>query len=114
KTPLKWPGHASPIVVGERVFVVGADEPVKRMPARVEDSRKRVLSCFDRDTGKELWERVVLEAPLESLHSLNSRASSTPAADEKRVYVSLLDGDRMFVAAYDHAGKRLWQVHPGV
>ncbi|MEX0716136.1 MAG: PQQ-binding-like beta-propeller repeat protein [Planctomycetaceae bacterium] len=114
KTPLSWPGHASPIVAGERVFVVGADEPVRRVPARVDESRKRVLSCFDRDTGKQLWERVVLETPLESLHSLNSRASSTPAADEKRVYVSFLDGDRMFVAAYDHAGKRLWQVRPGV
>ncbi|MEX0702151.1 MAG: PQQ-binding-like beta-propeller repeat protein [Planctomycetales bacterium] len=114
KTPLEWPGHASPIVFGERVFVVGADEPVKRESARVDGPRKRALSCFDRRTGQELWERVVLEAPLEKLHSLNSRASSTPAVDEKRIYVSFLDRDHMFVAAYDHDGNELWKSRPGV
>jgi outer membrane protein assembly factor BamB len=50
---------------------------------------------------------------LEPIHELNSYASSTPLTDGERVYVSFLDRDRMFVAAYDFQGNRLWEVRPG-
>jgi len=44
-----------------------------------------------------LWQRVVLEAPLERIHTLNSYASSTPATDSRKVYVSFLDRDCSYV-----------------
>ncbi|NIP96866.1 MAG: PQQ-like beta-propeller repeat protein, partial [Akkermansiaceae bacterium] len=75
---------------------------------------ERRLLCVDRGTGKVKWTRTVLESPLEGKHRRNSFASSTPATDGERVYVSFLDGDKMFVAAYDFAGKKLWEVRPGV
>ncbi len=81
KVPLPGSGHASPIVWGDRLFVV----------ASLEESEERVLLCLDRATGSPLWQRTVLEAPLEGKHSLNSYASSTPATDGARVYVSFLD-----------------------
>ena len=104
KTPIPGKGHASPIIWRDRIFIVTA----------IEEARQRVLMCLDRDSGKVLWDRVVLEAPLGRLHKLNSHASSTPATDGERVYVSFLDGDRMFVAAYDFAGEKVWEVRPGV
>jgi outer membrane protein assembly factor BamB len=104
KVPVPGKGHASPIVWGDRIFVVTA----------VEDQDQRVLLCLNRSTGKVIWKRVVLDAPLEKLHALNSRASSTPATDGEKVYVSFLDQDKMLVAAYDFDGNEVWSVHPGV
>ncbi|MCX7424969.1 MAG: transposase [Planctomycetia bacterium] len=48
--------------------------------------------CLDRLSGKVLWRQVVVEAPMEKKHRLNSHASSTPATDGKSIYVSFLDG----------------------
>jgi outer membrane protein assembly factor BamB len=102
KVPIPGKGHASPIIRGDRIFVVTALE------------KQRLLLCLDRGNGKVLWQRVVLEARLERKHSLNSYASSTPVTDGKKVYVSFLDRDKMFVAAYDFDGKKVWEVRPGV
>jgi outer membrane protein assembly factor BamB len=96
-------GHASPIVWGERVFVVAA----------VPETEKRLLLCLDRSNGKTVWQQTVLETPLEQKHSLNSYASSTPATDGTSVFVAFLDRNQMFVAAYDFDGKRKWAVRPG-
>lgn len=103
KVPMPGTGHASPIIWDDRVFIVDA----------IEDSAERVLLCLERSTGKVLWQRTVLEAPLEEIHRLNSRASSTPLTDGERVYMSFLDKSEMFVAAYDFDGQKLWETRPG-
>jgi len=103
KTPVPGGGHASPIVWNDHVFLVTC----------LEERQERVLLAYDRATGRELWRRTVLQAPLEGKHELNSFASSTPATDGELVYVSFLDGEQMFIAAYDFAGGRRWAVRPG-
>ena len=103
KTELPGAGHASPIVWSNRVFTVSA----------LEGSQDRVLLCLDRDTGKILWQRTVLQAPPEKKHNLNSFASSTPATDGELVYVAFLDKTQMLVAAYDFSGEQRWLVRPG-
>ncbi len=96
-------GHASPVVWGDRIFVVTCDE----------EAKERILLCLDRHTGRQLWQQVVLKSPLEHKHRLNSFASSTPATDGQLVYVTFLDRDEMVVAAYDFAGQERWLVRPG-
>jgi outer membrane protein assembly factor BamB len=103
KVELPGTGHASPVVWGDRIFIACCRE----------EEKDRVLACFDRNSGKQLWQQVVLHSPLERKHRLNSFASSTPATDGQRVYVSFLDGDEMAVAAYDYSGSRLWLARPG-
>ena len=103
KTELPGAGHASPIIYGDRVFTVSA----------LADTQERLLLCLDRKTGELLWEQKVLSAPFEQKHELNSFASSTPATDGERIYVSFLDRDHMFAAAYDFQGKELWNNRPG-
>ncbi len=104
KTELPGKGHASPIVWGNRVFTVTA------LPA----TKERVLLCLDHDTGRILWQRTVVQGPLEKLHKENSYASGTPATDGKRVYVTFRVGDNIVVAAHDFSsGKQLWLVRPG-
>lgn len=96
-------GHASPIVWQDRLFVVACDE----------NRLERELLALDTAAGRTLWRRVVVAAPLEKKHRLNSYASSTPATDGRLVYVAFLDNDKMAVAAYDFDGRRRWLVHPG-
>lgn len=103
KVKVPGAGHASPIVWGDRVFVASCRE----------DTEERVLVCFDRASGEILWQRVVLQSPLEKKHRLNSFASGTPLADGRRVYVTFLDRDEMVVAAYDYAGNPAWLARPG-
>ncbi|MEK7993948.1 MAG: PQQ-binding-like beta-propeller repeat protein, partial [Planctomycetota bacterium] len=103
RAPLPGRGHASPVVWGDRIFVVTA----------LQEQQQRLLLCLDRSNGNVLWHRVVLEAPLEKINRLNSYASSTPATDGEKVYVSFLDRDKMFIAAYDFEGNEVWAVRPG-
>ena len=104
KVEIPGVGHASPVIWEDRIFLVTADE----------EKETRSLLCLDRESGKEVWSRVVLASPFEGIHRLNSRASSTPATDGERVYVSFLDETQMFVAAFDFEGNKLWEVRPGV
>jgi outer membrane protein assembly factor BamB len=106
KTPIPGKGHSSPIVWGDRIFVTTC----------IEEDGRRLLLCLDRCDGRVLWTKEVLRTKLEPLHHLNSRASSTPATDGRRVFLSFLDpeGDgRAVVGCYDFAGNRLWQKSPG-
>lgn len=114
-------GHSSPIVWGDRLFLTTC----------LTDSTERVLLCYDRVTGNLIWQRTVFQGPLESLHSLNSRASGTPATDGHSIYVAFMRTDgkmvlapnvgtprnitagEMVVAAYDWNGERKWLVSPG-
>ena len=43
----------------------------------------------------------------------NSYASSTPATDGEKVYVTFLDINDVVVAACDFTGKRVWLVRLG-
>lgn len=103
KVEIPGDGHSSPIVLGKRVFVSTA----------LADTQERVLLCLERDTGQELWRRTVITAPLERKHRENSYASSTPATDGQRVFVTFLDGLEAVVAAYDLDGRQQWLVRPG-
>ena len=71
KVPVPGKGHASPIVWQDRIFVVSA----------LLESEERILLSFDRESGRLLWQKLILKSPLEGKHELNSFASSTPATD---------------------------------
>ena len=121
KSPIPGTGHASPIVWNDRVFLVTC----------LPDSNDRLLMCLDRQTGQIRWQKSVLQGPLETIHPLNSYASSTPATDGNLVYVAFLEVDgstvdapnvgrvrpitpgTMLVAAYDFDGNQKWLVKPG-
>ena len=123
KVEIPGSGHSSPIVWGNRVFVVSClGGPDDKAPDQ-KTSHARVLISLDRKTGKTIWQQPVFESPLEKKHGLNSFASGTPATDGKLVYVTFLamdgtmNGGRtpgdMVVAAYDFDGNQKWLVKPG-
>jgi outer membrane protein assembly factor BamB len=121
KVPLAGSGHAQPVVWEQRIFLAACNT----------ESKERTLQCLDAATGKTIWERSVVTAPLETKHALNSFASSTPVTDGKLVIASFLEVDgrtvpapnvgaprpitpgKMVVAAYDFDGNQKWLVRPG-
>lgn len=103
KTAIPGSGHSSPIVWGDRIFLSTA----------VPETKDRMLLCLNRLTGKIIWQKNVVNAPLEPKHADSSYASGTPATDGEKVYVSFLDGKDVVVAAYDFAGEQKWICRPG-
>jgi outer membrane protein assembly factor BamB len=121
KIELPGEGHSSPTVWEDRLFLA----------ACAPDTEERLLLCYDARSGRELWRQTVVRSPLETMHSLNSRASSTPATDGELVYIAFLQVDgttipapnvgapreitpgRIVVAAYDVDGKPRWKADVG-
>jgi hypothetical protein len=103
KTAVPGLGHASPIVWSNRVFTASA----------LPETEDRMLLCFDRETGRSLWQRTVVNSPFERKHALNSHASSTPATDGELVFTAFLDVQEAVVAAHDFGGNQRWLTRPG-
>lgn len=138
KTPLKWdasksqnivwktaiPGlsHASPVVWGERVFIVTAESadpaptfvPKDRGISLARDEVKHAWRVYalDRKTGKVLWQQTAHEGvPRARRHIKATQANSTPVTDGS-VVVALLGSEGLY--AYDFTGKLLWKQDLGV
>lgn len=95
-------GNGSPIVCGGRLF----------LQAAAADGSERMLLCYDAASGKELWTYKQAGQPAKA-HRKNSLASSTPAADDKRVAACFWDGNAITLAACDLKGRELWTVNLG-
>ncbi len=103
KTPIPGNGHSSPIIFGDKIFLTTA----------IEAEGKRLLLCLDRRDGHVLWQQVLFTATLEHKHTLNNYASSTPATDGKRLFVTFLDYPNLRVFCFNLDGKKLWDESPG-
>ena len=125
---VKWkveiPGHgkSTPIIWGERVFLITAvntgkvvegaakpeDQPMRTFGIKFPNTLFRfAVLCLDRDTGKTLWEQTAIEElPHEGHHGDNSHASASPTTDGKFLYVSF--GSRG-VYCFDLDGQLQWQ-----
>ena len=107
RTALAGKGLSSPVVVGKRVFVTadvigeavdGYVAPKHKLaggrpfrnPDSVPANNKHALHvlCFDADSGKQLWDRVVYDGVMyDEVHKTSNYALTTPATDSKFVYV---------------------------
>ena len=90
-------GHSSPVVWGDRVFL---------MSASPEDATRFVLG-IDARNGKILWQREY-GSTTHHLHTRNSFASSTPAVDKDRLYVAWSTPEKVTLHALDHDGEPIW------
>lgn len=117
KAPLPGPGHSSPIVWGNRIFLTafrpapggtgGVFRSLMGLIARgVSVSGQLFVLCLDRATGKALWEREVPLEVIEEVHPTNSPASPTPVTDGQRVYVYF---GSYGLLAYDFDGRKIWE-----
>jgi outer membrane protein assembly factor BamB len=99
KSPVPGRGHSSPTVVGPRVFLATADE---------QHETQSVL-CYDRQSGKLLWESEVHRGKLMRKHEKSTAASGTVACDGQSVFINFANGGAVHVTALDLDGKPRWQ-----
>lgn len=134
KTNVRWKvalpgrGSATPIVWGQRVFVAAAfdtgraarpeDLPKASGLAKLTPTGERktkspssyhrfLLLCFERDSGKLLWQRLACErVPHEGIHPTHSYAAGSPTTDGTHVWVSFGSHG---VYCFDFDGKLQWK-----
>lgn len=92
------PGHSSPVLSKDRIFMTGAD------------GDRLLTIALDRTTGKPLWEAEAPHDVLEEIHKTGSYAQSSPATDGE-IVVSFFGSSGLF--AYDKDGKPLWSHRMG-
>lgn len=102
KVPIPGSGSGSPVISGERVFVVSG-VPVAGSPSKLQFQ----LFCFDRQSGKPIWQRTAVEAiPHQETHSTNNFASASPCTDGEHVYAHF--GSRGLFC-FTMTGDLVWQ-----
>lgn len=132
-TPIPGRGHATPIVIGDRLYVLTAvplpvpegekvEEPApepepregrggrggrggRRPRGPIAEQEFRVLA-LDRTTGEVVWNTLVRQAkPHESTHNTGTYASASPVTDGKHLFVSF---GSFGAHCLDLAGKVIW------
>ena len=102
KIKLPGLGHSSPVLWGEKIFLLSADPK----------TATRYVLCIRATDGKELW-RLEYPGVMHKLHLKSSFASCTPACDAKQVYVAWSDPESTRLLAFDHAGNEKWNIDLG-
>ena len=88
------PGHSSPCIWGDVIYVTGCEE------------RQLQTIAIRRSTGEILWNRSVDVETTEKTHPINGPASPTPTCDGQRVYVYF---GSYGLICYDLEGNRVWE-----
>ena len=124
KTPIPGFAIASPIVSGNKVFVVSAISSKGDTTFRtglygdvkpVEDLSEHTWKIYglDKATGRILWEQVAFTGvPKVKRHTKSTQANSTPVTDGRHVVAVF--GSIGLLAAWDVDGKPLWTRDIGV
>src|SRR5258708_1804819 len=92
------PGHSSPVIGGERIYLTGVEH------------EQLYTFCVEPASGRILWKREAPRSRHEKLHSLNNPASPTPVTDSENVYVFFSD---FGLLSYTRAGKERWRLPLG-
>lgn len=92
KQPLP-PGHSTPTIVGQRIFLTA------------HESGTLSTICLDRASGKPLWSQALEIEQLEKVHNEGSPAAASVACDGKRVVAFF---GSLGLVCYDLDGKLLW------
>ncbi|MBA4186670.1 MAG: hypothetical protein C0467_01490 [Planctomycetaceae bacterium] len=133
KTNIRWKaelpgkGSSTPAVWGDRIFVLTAvktdrvakpselptvDPKFKLIPKPPSNFYKFLVLCYDRNTGKLLWEKVAAEKlPHEGTHETHSYAGGSPTTDGKFVYLSF---GSFGTYCYDFDGNLKWSRDLGI
>lgn len=102
KIALPGGGHSSPVAWGDRIFITCSDR----------ETATRMVLGINAANGKIVWRR---EFASHAYHENpdNDYASSTPAVDEKHVYVCWSTPEEFSLICLDHDGKDVWKTSLG-
>src|SRR2546427_1265762 len=92
------PGHSSPVLSADRVFVTAFSED------------QLYVIALERSTGKILWRRELPRLRKQKLHNSNSPASPSVATDGRNAYAFFTD---FGLVSYGSDGEERWRVPLG-
>ena len=95
KAALPEAGDSSPIVWGDKVFITQA----------IEKEGGRNVMCFDRATGRQLWQQGVTWKQREARYEQNPFCAASPVTDGERVIAFFGSAG---LHCWDMNGKELW------
>lgn len=124
RTGIRWEaalpglGVSSPIIWGDRVFVVTAASAADRefriglygdvAPVEDDSEHEFTLRAFALHSGEELWTTLLHRGvPLTKRHTKSSQANATPATDGERIVTVL--GSVGLLLCHDLEGRLLWE-----
>ena len=118
KLALDGDGLATPVVWGDRIFVLSARsvDTGKGAPATAPDGvplakQRYLVTAYDRHDGSVEWQRVAIErVPHESRHQESGWATASPVTDGERIYAHFGSAGTF---AYTLAGELVWKVDLG-
>ena len=96
-------GNASPILWGHQLF----------LPFYESESRRLLLHCLHRKTGRILWKTVLHQGGFPQAVEKKSMVSSTPACDGQNVFTVTNVQGKLWVTAVDLNGQIVWQREAG-
>jgi outer membrane protein assembly factor BamB len=118
KTAIPGLGHSSPVIIGNKLFVASAVSSAGKAPLKLglygsgnsaEDDAEQewVLFCFDKRTGKILWQQSAHKGkPRARRHTKATHANTTVATDGKRV-IAFFGSEGLY--SYTLNGKLEWK-----
>ncbi len=114
KVEIPGRGSASPVVWGDRLFLltavpVGAAPDASHAPRGAQPvPHKFVVLAIDRHTGKTVWERVAREeSPHEASHPENGTWASSSAVTDGEHVIASFESEGIY--AFDMNGTPVWQ-----
>lgn len=123
RTEIPGLAHSSPIVWGDRIYVATAVRLSGKASLRIgyygdikaaqdNDEQKWMILCFDKNSGKKLWERVLLTGkPKTERHEKSTHANTTLTTDGQRL-VGFFGSEGLY--CFDLDGKMLWKEDLGI
>jgi outer membrane protein assembly factor BamB len=117
QTPIPGLGHACPIIWKNRIYLATAVKPGAKPDLKIglygdidsyteKESHQWRLLCLDKQSGKVVWDKPVLETvPRTERHTKSTHCNSTPATDGKHL-VAILGSEGLF--CFDLSGKQIW------
>ena len=111
-------GHASPVISGDKVFLLTAIASAGDVPLQTKrggnvkaaddnGEQEWLVLCYDKNNGKELWRKTVRKSkPRASRHPKATHANTSVCVDGKHV-IAFLGSEGIY--CYDMAGELLWK-----
>lgn len=100
KVKIPGRGHASPTMVGDRIY----------LPTANEEKQIQSVLCLSRNGGKLIWKTDLHRKGFTTKgHKRKSHASSSVACDGERLYVNFMSGNAVYTTALSLEGTKLWQ-----
>lgn len=104
KVPVPGRGHASPVIVGDQIFLTTADE----------QRQVQGVICYDKKSGKQLWITPLHKGNFPGqIHKKNTHASGTVACNGEMLFTAFYNQGQIKVSGITLAGKPVWSKSAG-